>query len=236
MKVEAFLAVVIACLLIGGSARCAVGGRAPSPSPGVATATPAVSEMAPARPLDAVESGGGAPVGEDGGTQGNRSYSELPATPASTVTQSALTQEGGAAVIGPHFPNEQRRPTVTASPADGGALTPSAVPATPVTSAWPVDTLAPKSDISALIAASPWPQSLWGTVACLIERESKGNAGAIGKAGERGLMQVHPITWPYLAQYGIMPDALFDPATNLRAGYLLFIEAGGLRPWNGGCA
>ena len=47
---------------------------------------------------------------------------------------------------------------------------------------------------------------------------------------------IHPITWPYLAQHGITPDMLFDPAVNLRAGYLLYLEAGGLRPWGGACS
>jgi soluble lytic murein transglycosylase-like protein len=75
-------------------------------------------------------------------------------------------------------------------------------------------------------------------VACLVERESRGDPYAEGAAGERGLLQVHPVTWPYLAQHGITPDMLFDPPTNLRAGYLLYLEAGSLRPWTtrGGCA
>ena len=205
--------VVFLLVVHWASSSCAVGGRAPSPSPGVATATPAVSEMAPARPLADGN-------GEDGGwwrkagaalTASVGNASSL--SPASTVTQSALT----------------------AVPSATAYVVIDAVPATPVTTARPVETLAPKSDIWSLIAASPWPQSLWGTVACLVERESKGNPVAVGSAGERGLLQAHPITWPYLAQYGITPDALFDPATNLRAGYLLFIEAGGLRPWGGEC-
>ena len=195
-----------------------VGERAPSPSPGVPTATArADSEAAPARPLETGASGGwgwGQEPSEGYGTFSASPRASSESAPASTVTTQALV----------------------ASPSATAYLVIDPVPATPLTTARPVETLAPKSDISELIAASPWPQSLWGTVACLVERESKGDAGAIGKAGERGLMQVHPITWPYLAQYGITPDQLFDPAENLRAGYLLFIEAGGLRPWGGGCA
>lgn len=97
------------------------------------------------------------------------------------------------------------------------------VPATPPSQRVPVGSYA------------PWPEYLWPVVACLVSRESKGNPLAIGSAAERGLLQVHPITWPYLAGYGITPDGLFDPATNIRAGYLLYLEAGGLRPWGGSC-
>lgn len=221
MKLETFGAFLLGALLLGAAGRCSVGERAPSLSPGVPHASRADSEAAPARTPRPPRVGGGS--GEDGGSsdladfapRGRDSGSDAP---ASTVTQSALTA------------------TVTAYT----VIDP--VPATPLASARPVETLAPRSnnqsseEIGQLIAASPWPPHLWGTVACLVQRESRGVATAVGLAGERGILQVHPITWPYLAQYGITPDALFDPATNLRAGYLLFIEAGGLRPWNGGCA
>lgn len=126
--------------------------------------------------------------------------------PASTVTQSALTATA----------------TVVIDP----------VPATPVATSRAVETLAPKS----INSYDPWPAYLWPVVECLIQRESKGDPYAVGLAGERGLLQVHPITWSYLSRFGITPDALFDPATNIRAAYLLYIEAGGLRPWGGGCA
>lgn len=229
MKLEVMLAIAIPSFLLGVAAERvdSVGGRAPSPSPGVATATPAVSEMAPARPLATGASG--TVVGGDGGSAplvDTTPLSEMASgwipAPASTVTQSALTAV----------------PSATAYVAVGP------VPATPVTTARPVETIAPKSDISALIAASSWPQSLWGTVACLVERESKGNAGAIGKAGERGLMQVGPANITFLAEKGIAWDALFDGATNLRAGWILYVwwqgvNGDGLTPWRstrGGCA
>ena len=108
--------------------------------------------------------------------------------------------------------------------------------ATPVATSRAVETFAlESSDVTILIAASPWPQYLWGTVACLVQRESRGDPLAVGSAMERGWLQLHPVNWPYLAQYGITPAGLFDPATNLRAGYLLYLEAGGFGPW-GGCA
>lgn len=215
----AVMGVLAAILIVMFCAVCVeVGERAPSPSSGVATATPAGSETAPARPL---ETGARGTVGGDGDQAPLVDTTPLPEmasgsipAPASTVTTQALV----------------------ASPSATAYTVIDAVPATPVATARPVETIAPDSSISALVAASPWPEYLWGVVACLVERESRGVATAVGLAGERGLIQIHPITWPYLAQYGIAPDALFDPATNLRAGYLLFIEAGGLRPWGGGCA
>lgn len=125
---------------------------------------------------------------------------------ASTVTQSALTATAYTAI--------------------------DHVPATPVSTPARVETIAPQS----IKSYEPWPAYLWPTVACIVQRESRGDPYAVGSAGERGLLQIHPATWGYLAQYGITPDSLWDPATNIRAGYLLFVEAGSLRPWGGGCA
>ena len=205
------LALGLCLIALGIGMSPCVGGRAPSPSPGVPHAPRADSEAAPARPLATGASG--TVVGGDGGSGPLVDTTPLPEmasgwipAPASTVTQSALS-----AVVAQSEEQRSPKPQVSGSSPDD------------------------RANISELIAASPWPQSLWGMVACLVERESGGDASAVGLAGERGLMQVHPITWPYLAQYGITPDALFDPATNLRAGYLLFIEAGGLRPWGGEC-
>ena len=126
---------------------------------------------------------------------------------SSTVTQSALTA------------------TVTAYT----VIDP--VPATPVATPARVVTEAQQS----IKSYEPWPAYLWPTVACIVQRESRGDPYAVGSAGERGLMQVHPVTWPYLAQYGITPDSLFDPTTNIRAGYLLY-QVNGLAPWGGGCS
>lgn len=119
------------------------------------------------------------------------------------------------------------------------ALT-AAVVATPVTTAPPVETFAPRI----VISYAPWPEYLWPTVACLIQRESRGEAGAVGRAGERGLLQVGPANFGYLAGQGISPDSLFDAGTNIRAGWILYVwwqgvNGDGLTPWastRGGCA
>ena len=237
------IAAGLVSVLVMSAASCVVGGRAPSPSPGVATATPAVSEMAPARPRPSndgptVQGGNGEDV-----ASGELSVMGLPPSslePASTVTQSALTNDQL---------SDQKSYVVI-----------DAVPATPVTSARPVETIGPESinratgaknaqvqpsaEIGQLIAASPWPQSLWGTVACLVERESGGLAWKVGGLGERGLMQVGPANITFLAEKGIAWDALFDGATNLRAGWLLYlwwqgVNGDGLTPWRstrGGCS
>lgn len=216
-----------------------VGERAPSPSPVVTATARADSEAAPARSLaDGNGEDGGEQWVQDAGrsrSSGAPAAAQDAAPPASTVTQSALTGKGGTPMGSPPPPrwipppNVPTRPTVTVSPTDGGAYI---APDTPVATSRAVETLAPKS----INSYDPWPAYLWPVVECLIARESRGNPYAVGSAGERGLMQVHPITWGYLARYGITPDALFDPATNIRAAYLLYIEAGGLRPWGGGCA
>ena len=254
------LAIVASISMAFGVAASCVGGRAPSPSPGVPTATArADSEAAPARsplaengteadwardalpcgvatPASSPTSSSCPPQGEDGGAA-------LRYPPASTVTQSALTGEGGAPMGSPPPerlippPDVPRRPTVTVSPADGGAYI---APATPVATSRAVETLVPKS----INSYDPWPAYLWPVVECLIQRESGGNAGAVGKAGERGLMQVGPANFTYLADRGIPPDSLFDPATNIRAGWIIYLywqnaTGDGFWPWKstrGGCA
>lgn len=55
----------------------------------------------------------------------------------------------------------------------------------------------------------------------LIGQESGGKAGAIGKAGERGLMQILPGT---AAQYGIRPEQLTDPTINRQTGTRYFSD------------
>lgn len=238
-RTGAVVGVLAAILIVSFCAFCVeVGERAPSPSHGVAIDTPRPgSEAAPARSRPSSEGttvpdGNGedvVPVEEAELAARDSTTPQL--EPASTVTQSALKEEGGTSTqwdINP-LTGMPTRPTVTVSPTDGGAYI---APVTPVATSRAVETLAPKS----INSYDPWPAYLWPVVECLIQRESKGDPYAVGLAGERGLLQVHPITWGYLARYGITPDALFDPATNIRAAYLLYLEAGGLRPWNGGCA
>lgn len=66
------------------------------------------------------------------------------------------------------------------------------------------------------------------TAMCLIHHESRGNPNALSPAGARGLLQVMPF-WAH--HYGIPPDQLYDPDTNLRTARLVY-QAQGWRAWN----
>ena len=55
-------------------------------------------------------------------------------------------------------------------------------------------------------------------VKAVIRQESAFRAGAVSKAGARGLMQVMPAT---AKRVGVRPEDLFDPAQNIRAGVRL---------------
>ena len=73
-------------------------------------------------------------------------------------------------------------------------------------------------------------------------RESRCQANVVNKrGGDSGLLQVHPITWPWLSdKFGVpmsqMRAWLLEPANNVRAGAALFDfwrRAGrsGYQPW-----
>ena len=89
--------------------------------------------------------------------------------------------------------------------------------------------------LGAILAQSHWPASLWPAVECIVARESKGDPGVTGAAGERGLMQVHPTNAAYLEARGLAWVSMYDPLTNLNAGYELYLYWGGFSAWNGGC-
>lgn len=219
---EWLLGIVIAWIVVVSmvAATCdLVGGREQS-STEVATATasaPSSSALVPA-PTWAV---GDAVVRGDGDSAPFVDTTPLPEmasgstpAPASTVTQSLMTATATVVtVIDP-------------------------VPATPVATLAPVETISPVSNNYA-----PWPVELWPMVECLIWWESGGDPSAVGAQGEIGLMQVGPANFAYLAERGIAPDQLYDGPTNIRAGWLLYLYwqdavGDGFRPWvstRGGC-
>jgi len=91
-------------------------------------------------------------------------------------------------------------------------------PKTPV----PVPTQAPAAPVFAGsseqwrgLVASVFPVGAVDTALRIIQCESKGNPGATGGHGERGLFQIHPIH----------PDSTYDPLGNVQAAYR--ISAGG---------
>jgi len=67
-----------------------------------------------------------------------------------------------------------------------------------------------------------WTEALWPNVACIIWRESRGQAGVQNSAGATGLMQVMRRYFP-----GVN---LKDPYTNLKIGKQLY-NSRGWKPW-----
>ena len=65
------------------------------------------------------------------------------------------------------------------------------------------------------LVASVFPAWAVDTALRIIQCESKGNPGATGGLGERGLFQIHPVH----------PDSTYDPLGNVQAAYR--ISAGG---------
>lgn len=87
----------------------------------------------------------------------------------------------------------------------------------------------------ALVAG--WPAELWGWQRCIIARESHGNPNAWNRAdpagGSMGLMQINGGNIGFLRNQGIAWSRadLFDPLTNLRAGWALY-QHSGPGPWS----
>lgn len=64
-------------------------------------------------------------------------------------------------------------------------------------------------------------------LACLAKPESKFDDGAVGSAGERGLLQVHPCHKRSMAKIGLD----FNTGTDRVAYACVLWDASGLRPW-----
>jgi hypothetical protein len=71
------------------------------------------------------------------------------------------------------------------------------------------------------IPSHPLFQPRNNLIDAIIRQESSGKAEAIGKKGERGLMQIMPDT---AAQYGVSPEQLNDPQINRRVGTRFFSD------------
>jgi peptidoglycan hydrolase-like protein with peptidoglycan-binding domain len=74
-----------------------------------------------------------------------------------------------------------------------------------------------------LAIAAGWTEDQWPKLSCIIQRESRGQAGVINSAGATGLLQI-------LKKYH-RGDDLFDPFTNLRVGHEMFLSSG-WSPWH----
>ena len=87
-----------------------------------------------------------------------------------------------------------------------------------------------------------WPRHLWGVVTCIQWEESRNNPRAVGGAGERGLMQIHPYNFisggwgvPGVSSMdgsGLTWDQMFDPLANHRAALWLYNTAGSFNGWS----
>lgn len=64
--------------------------------------------------------------------------------------------------------------------------------------------------------------SAWRVVMC----ESRGNPRAVGRAGERGLFQIHPVHFGWAK-----PARLFEPRWNALVAYRLSRGGTNWRPW-----
>lgn len=121
-------------------------------------------------------------------------------------------------------------PETTAAPTMTTTVPPSTVPAT--TAPPPPTTAARAGGCFGYrdLVAVHFPASQIGNVCSVMDCESEGFAGAVGKAGERGLMQIHPVNRPALRLAGLTWGSMFEPDSNLRFAASLWRERG-WGPW-----
>lgn len=67
-----------------------------------------------------------------------------------------------------------------------------------------------------------WAAQYVDTVLCIMQHESHGIVSNIGAAGERGLMQIHPVHDQWLLDNGWQPYQMFTAEHNLAAALLIY--------------
>ncbi len=87
----------------------------------------------------------------------------------------------------------------------------------------------PPADIAAAIRAFDWD---WGWATRTAFCESSLNPLDIGLAGERGLMQIHPIHLDRIQRLGYTWAQMYEVGPNLAVAYDLWREQGEI-PWKG---
>jgi soluble lytic murein transglycosylase-like protein len=92
-----------------------------------------------------------------------------------------------------------------------------------------------RSEVVDLVAAHFPPEEVASALAVLA-CESRFDPRATGRAGERGLFQIHPVYWTWLARQLVGPDAdLYDPDTNVAVAAAVWRQFGwapwSCRPW-----
>lgn len=84
-------------------------------------------------------------------------------------------------------------------------------------------------ELADLVCSFSWDcQTAKRVIAC----ESSWNPQAVGRVGERGLAQVHPVHRERIAAMGYSWDDMFDPRVNLEVAWSIYVDAGhSWRPW-----
>lgn len=77
-----------------------------------------------------------------------------------------------------------------------------------------------------------FPESEWSRAALVVWCESRYRPAAVGRAGERGLAQIHPVHIPLIASLGYTWDQMFELEPNLAVARALYDNAGHVwTPW-----
>ena len=84
----------------------------------------------------------------------------------------------------------------------------------------------------AALEASSWPASTYGMVERIARCESGLRTDVTGAAGERGLMQVHPVNAGLVRQLGYTWEQMYQALPNLEVAYALYL-AQGWGAWRG---
>lgn len=82
---------------------------------------------------------------------------------------------------------------------------------------------APLTNLQSSLEASLWPEWSYSILTSIIACESGGIPTQTGKAGERGLMQVHPVhAYKTVVQAGYTWEQMYQPVPNLNVAYLIW--------------
>jgi hypothetical protein len=117
-------------------------------------------------------------------------------------------------------------PLTSAEPAEVAPIVP------PVTLAELMPRLT-DAEVRALAADAGWPTHRLDEVVRVSDCESRHRPHVVGAAGERGVMQIHPVHRSLVASLGYAWDQVADTRVNLAVARAVFVQAGrSWRPWS----
>ena len=196
----------------------ALGGREPSPSGNLVSATLHSETALVPTPRPPLVGGGGPPEATGQPTPEPREPATAQATNALTATSTA-----------------QPEPTARLPPPPVDLQTPAEVRPARAMPSGAAGVWVTEATFRAALAASSWEAWTHETVVAIALCESGDRLlrvirlDSVGALGERGPMQVHPGAHPEYASWD-----LYDLATNLEAGHGVFVKAGrSFGPWRG---